>query len=222
MYLSRIEVDHDNRQKTRELTQLGAYHNWVEQSFPDEVADGSRLRHLWRLDKLGSDEFLLVLSENKPDLPELSRYGVAATAATKDYDSVLDSVTNGQHLQFRLTATPTHSVIKSGEKRGKVYQHVTVDQQRQWLIDHAETAGFKLEQMVDAGGDGPVRNNFDVVGRDRPILQHSHHKPVHLSRVSFEGVLVVTDAARFKETLVKGLGREKAYGMGLLTIIPKR
>ena len=36
--------------------------------------------------------------------------------------------------------------------------------------------------------------------------------------VVFEGVLTVTDADAFRNALVNGIGREKAYGMGLLTI----
>ena len=220
MYLSRVQVDRNNRQKTQDLTQLGAYHNWVEQSFPDEIASERRLRHLWRLDRLGSREFLLVLSDEKPDLKKLSRYGVDGSAATKDYEPLLNSVKEGQHLRFRLTANPTYTVMKDGDKRGKVYSHVTVTQQGEWLASHAEPAGFALEQV--ATDDGTVRDNFDVVGRDRPVMQHQYSRAVHLSRVSFEGVLVVKDLSLFKETLVKGIGREKAYGMGLLTIVPMR
>lgn len=36
MYLSRVEIDSQNRRKTKDLTHVGAYHNWVEQSFPAE------------------------------------------------------------------------------------------------------------------------------------------------------------------------------------------
>lgn len=46
MYLSRVEIDRDNRYKTRDLTHLGAYHNWVEQSFPEEIENNQRGRHL--------------------------------------------------------------------------------------------------------------------------------------------------------------------------------
>jgi CRISPR system Cascade subunit CasE len=42
---------------------------------------------------------------------------------------------------------------------------------------------------------------------------------VHLSRVVFEGLLQVQDLTAFKGTLIKGLGREKAFGMGLMTVI---
>jgi CRISPR system Cascade subunit CasE len=37
MYLSRVEIDTDNRQKIKDLSHLGAYHNWVERSFPAEM-----------------------------------------------------------------------------------------------------------------------------------------------------------------------------------------
>ena len=36
--------------------------------------------------------------------------------------------------------------------------------------------------------------------------------------MAFEGRLKVEDADVFKDALVNGIGREKAYGMGLLTI----
>ena len=37
-------------------------------------------------------------------------------------------------------------------------------------------------------------------------------------QAAFEGKLKVEDTTAFKDALVNGIGREKAYGMGLLTI----
>ena len=37
--------------------------------------------------------------------------------------------------------------------------------------------------------------------------------------VTYEGMLTVTDAELFRQALTQGIGREKAYGMGLLTIM---
>ena len=73
MYLSRVEIDSDNRQKIKDLSHLGAYHNWVERSFPQEIAKGERERHLWRLDSLNGKNYLLLLSPEKPDLHALER-----------------------------------------------------------------------------------------------------------------------------------------------------
>ena len=65
MYISRVELDIYNRQKIRDLTHLGAYHNWVEQSFREE--SGVRSRKLWRLDKINDKKYLLLVSGEKPD-----------------------------------------------------------------------------------------------------------------------------------------------------------
>ena len=37
--------------------------------------------------------------------------------------------------------------------------------------------------------------------------------------VTYEGILTVTDKDAFIKALTEGIGREKAYGMGMLTII---
>lgn len=215
-YLSRVQVDINNRYKTKDLTHLGAFHNWVEQSFPDEIATGQRHRHLWRLDVLSGKEYLLVLSESKPDLDLLERYGVPETATTKSYDNFLAQIQDGQVMRFRLTANPTHTVTRPGEKQGRVMPHITVNQQRQWLMDRAEKLGFQLLDQKT-----PATLSFDIVNRDWPTLHRKAGRGVRLSRVTFEGVLRVNDAQTFHQTLVTGIGREKAFGMGLITVIPE-
>ena len=40
-----------------------------------------------------------------------------------------------------------------------------------------------------------------------------------LREATYEGVLTVTDVDKFKELLCNGIGRGKAYGMGLLTVM---
>ena len=223
MYLSRVEVDSRNRQKTKDLTHLGAYHNWVEQSFPTEIAQGTRQRHLWRLDTLRGKRYLLVLSAEKPDIQKLATYGVPGTAMIKTYDSFLAKIQAGQILRFRLTANPSRKISRPGQKQGRVVPHITVKRQREWLTKRAADSGFQLvkKEVVD---DPKISGSlaFDVVNRDWPVLHHKKERSVRLSRVTFEGLLRVTDIEAFKTTLTHGLGREKAFGMGLMTVIPER
>ncbi|KRK34968.1 type I-E CRISPR-associated protein Cas6/Cse3/CasE [Loigolactobacillus bifermentans] len=218
MYLSRVEIDTKNRQKLKNFTHLGAYHNWVEQGFPDEINHGERRRHLWRLDQLTGKNYLLVLSENEPNKGQLEKYGVLGTATTKSYDQFLDTIKIGDIMRFRLTANPSYTAPRPGQKRGRIYPCVTIARQRQWLIKKAQAAGFKLvwQQPAIDEVDGFV---FDVVSRDYPMLHRKTGHGVHLSRVVFEGLLQVQDLTAFKGTLIKGLGREKAFGMGLMTVI---
>lgn len=219
MYLSRVEIATNNRQKIKELTHLGAYHNWVEQSFPSEIKRGERKRHLWRLDQLAGRNYLLVLSENKPEAAQLGQFGVSGTVMIKAYDQFLNSIKSGETMQFRLTANPSYSVRQPGEQRGRVYPHVTVEEQRQWLSDHAEKAGFKLVQQQLTTGENHDNFSFDIVKRDHPTLYRKTGCGIRLSRVTFEGLLQVQNVSVFKETLINGLGREKAFGMGLMTVI---
>lgn len=209
MYLSRVEIDFDNRRKMKELTHLGAFHNWVEQSFPNEIAAGQRNRHLWRIDSLHHKQYLLILSDTKPDLTQLVEYGVPHTATTKVYDHFLEAIQSGQNMRFRLTANPTHAVPQSDRKRSRITPYLKVEQQRQWLLQRTHKLGFQI-----------VHEDFDVVNKDWPRLQRKHGQGLRLLQVTYEGVLKVEDVQTFRQTLVKGIGREKAFGMGLMTVIP--
>ena len=44
-------------------------------------------------------------------------------------------------------------------------------------------------------------------------------RPVTLLAVTYEGVLQVTDAEQFRAMLCQGMGRGKAYGLGLMTVM---
>lgn len=215
MYLSRVEIDQGNRQKLKDLTHLGAYHSWVENSFPEKFGQ-DRPRHLWRIDTLRHKRYLLVVSAEKPNLNLLDKYGVPGTAETKNYDPFLEKVKQNMIYNFRLTANPVHRVTQPGQKNGKLYPHITIEKQKEWLINRAKNCGFEI--IKDESGI----YQFDVVSRDWPLLFHKGTKRVRLSRVNFEGQLKVVDLKLFKQHLISGIGKEKAYGMGMLTIIPVR
>lgn len=208
MYLSRIEIDSANRRKIKDLSHLGAFHNWVENCFPNEMQEGKRLRHLWRIDKLQGKEYLLLLSEEKPDVAMLERYGVIGTVQCKEYTPFLSRLAAKQKARFRLTANPSYRKCAPGQKNGKVYPHITLQQQKEWMQKHAAMAGFSVTEK-----------GFDVVERGYPILYKGNRR-VRLSRVTYEGILEIIDLEKFRKALSQGIGREKAYGRGLLTVIP--
>jgi len=225
MYLSRVEIDTHNRAKLKELTHLGAYHNWVEQSFPTELANHERNRHLWRVDTLGNKQFLLVLSSDMPTHEGLERYGVIGTTLIKPYDAFLARIQVDDILRFRLVANPTYAVTNSADKT-QIFPHVTVAQQRQWLIKKAEKNGFQLVQNAAAPvGDGQDNFAFDITSREyQPLYrrQSRSQRAVRLSQVAYEGLLQVSNREAFLNALQTGIGREKAFGMGLMTVIPER
>lgn len=216
MYISRVEIDDKNRQKLKELQSLGSYHNWVERSFPDEKK--SEFRHLWRIDRLQNKRYLLIVSPNKPDMVQLEKYGVRGTAQISNYDHYLNSLKENQILRFRLTANPVSrhngKVIKASMPADKKQGKNMLDRQKDWLLKRTAGKGFKIVKN-DLGMD-----DFEIVSRKLLRLKHRNDQAVNLKQVTYEGILQITDLEKFKETLVKGLGRERAYGMGLITVIP--
>lgn len=209
MYLSRVEIDRLNRKKTRDLTHLGAYHHWVEKSFPEEIEAGRRTRKLWRIDRIGNKEYLLIVSSVKPNRQALERYGVPGTGEVKEYSGFLASIKEGQHYRFRLQLNPVVSLSQGSGKRGRVVPHVTADQQKAYLLNRAEKNGFSLEE-----------GSFDLVDRTYLPLKKAGERELRLSSATYEGELVVTDLEQFYRTLTEGMGKKKAYGFGMMTIIP--
>ena len=210
MYLSRVEIDTKNRKKMRDLTHVGVYHAWVEDSFPNQTfnSDGVFPRKLWRIDNINQKKYLLLVSEEKPELEKLEKYGVNDTSQTKNYQPFIDSLKNGEKVRFRLVANPVISKFVPGQ-RGRVMPHVTIEQQEQFLIARSDKNGFMLKE-----------GEFAVIDHDFVNFKHKSGKTPRLSKTTYEGNLTITNIDKFKALLVKGFGKKKAYGFGLMTVIP--
>lgn len=217
MYLSRVKIDAYNRRNLRDLTHLGAYHAWVEDSFPDEREDikDNRTRKLWRVDQINGESYLLVLSKTKPDLDRLEKYGVESSAETKSYDKLLDSIEVGMKARFKVNLNTVKSICddKKHIKRGRLVP-VRLDELYKFFLDRTEKNGFSVKE-----------GEFDITSKGEKLFikkdaNEGKNTRVNLVSATYEGILTVTDVDKFKEALVNGIGRKKAYGFGLLTIIP--
>lgn len=209
MYLSRMELNTGERSTMKALVSPNLLHGAIEAAFP-----GPRERKLWRIDRLGGKHYLLLLSPEQPQLHRaVAQFGFPDSGRpweTKDYSTLLDRIREGGIWRFRLTANPTKACKEEAGGRGTVHAHITVNYQKQWLLERCRKHGFSLEE------DG-----FTVVESRwlRFYKGNSGRRPVSLLAVSYEGILKVTDAQLFKKTLTEGLGRGKAFGLGLLTVV---
>jgi CRISPR system Cascade subunit CasE len=183
-------------------------HAAVENCFSG--APGETGRKLWRTDRLGDKLFLLLLSTKTPDFTSFARQfcGDGQQGETKSCDELVARLRNGQQWQFRLRANPVHSVkdVANASERGKVYAHVTTEQQKDWLFKKSSTCGFELDEKA-----------YDVV-QSELIRFKRQNKSVTLGVATFEGILRLSDTSLFITSLKEGIGRAKAYGCGLLTV----
>lgn len=205
MYMTRMELDTSKRKTIMALASPGLFHGAIESAFNE------RGRNLWRIDKLKGKSYLLLVSDTKPDLTgAVEQFGIDGNCETRDYSVFLSQITEGRRYRFRLTANPVISKSAGPGARGEVLAHVTVSQQEKWLYDRAQKNGFSLMEGEYA------------VTQSQWVSFHKgkeHGRQVVFRAVTFEGVLTVTDKELFVNALMNGMGREKAYGCGLLTVV---
>lgn len=209
MYLSRVEIDYENRVALKELNHLGAFHNWVEQSFPEEIKNSERTRKLWRVDRLKNKNYLLIVSKDKPDFKRLEKYGVKGTAQAKDYDEFLKTFKNNDRMTFRVVLNPNKSISDRSLRRGKVIPLLHEDEQFKYLIDRSEKNGFSLNSK-----------DFYILKSNFETLYKPNGFKLDLIKAEYQGELTITDVEKFKIALTTGIGKKKAYGFGMMTVIP--
>jgi CRISPR system Cascade subunit CasE len=183
-------------------------HGALESCFP-----GERQHPLWRIDRLNGSEYLLLLSRQQTDLTTVAaQFGDEQEGwESREYSPLLQRIQPGTMWHFRLVANPTWSEPwGTGGKRGKVNAHTVPKFQKKWLMDRASKHGFELAE-----------DTFDVMHSQWYHFRKTKgsRESVDLLSVTYEGVLRVTDPEQFQTLLCHGIGRGKAYGMGLFTVV---
>ena len=203
MILSRIKLD------TAAISTKLAIANPQKMHAAVEECVNNAERKLWRIDELSASVYLLILSPNAPDFSHF-KYGY--NGESRDYSAVLQQIESGKLLNFRLCANPTYTKSAGTGNRGKICAHVTIEQRRKWLLDKACKWGFNLNE-----------DDFEIIVSDNISFRKKQGaKPVELGIAVYEGLLTVTDTELFKKALTDGIGRAKAYGCGMLTVVRQR
>lgn len=199
MYISRIVLNPERPATRRIVSQPRALHGMVQKSFPENTG-----RLLWKLDTSARDPQVYLLSQQKPSLEHVvERYGRPNDPngiVTKEYSPVLNAVEVGGKFKFMVPANPTITIQK---KRVPV---VGIPKLEEWFNSRSEPHGFIL------------RSGLTITDQKVHTIP-KEERTITLNSANFSGVLEVTDTDKFRNLLVNGFGRGKAYGMGFLTIM---
>ena len=180
-------------------------HGAVESAFA-----GERRRRLWRLDRLGERLYLLLLSEDAPELSGVvEQFGTGAAAETRSYDRFAAGGA-GQLLAVPADCKPhqklqRHPKPRSAGNRGRTLHNT---------VPEAVAVGARRKARLCLREEG-----FTVTRVQWQHFAKHGTRPVTLLAVTYEGVLQVTDAEQFRALLCQGMGRGKAYGLGLMTVM---
>lgn len=233
-YLSRVLLNPARPQTRRLLTNPQQVKGAILGEFASQPVTE---RVLWRADYRTvagrpSQAELLVLATSRPSWTGLiEQFGYPGDpdgeAQMRDYSPVLALVARGREFAFRVrvnpvqnTSNPEHPTeserrrLARNDRRSLRIAHRTVAAQIDWFMRRAAGWGFELP----IGSSGAP--DFRVAGREvldfvkGPKGQHR----VRIGTATFEGRLRVTDADRFTDILLAGIGPAKGYGCGLMTL----
>lgn len=201
MYLTRISLDVKKKETAKAFCDHGRFHALIEGCFA-----GERQHALWRLENDHPARSIMILSRDIPNLTRLESAVGTGNGRTIDYDKYLDAVSrNDAVLRFRMTANPTvtrrhdHAHVPLNIKRTERQPYCAED----WLRDKLKNGGAEvLESTVMAYQTVNIKQGAGKI-----------------FKVTFEGTLKVTDQNAFRNLLEKGVGRGKAYGCGLLSVM---
>jgi CRISPR system Cascade subunit CasE len=225
IYLSQLVLNPKDPGVRRDLTDVHDMHRTIMRAFPqvDDKAARERCGVLFRIDvRRDGTPTVLVQSTERPDWSPHTPTYLQTDPLTKRVDESFAILDTGRTLLFRLRANPTRRLlIRDGPDRerwnGKRVDIRGEAEQLEWLRRKGRDSGFELVEVRAHEGVPAVdaRSSGAVTGRRR---DSERKKKISFGSVLFEGILRVTDAAQFRQTLENGLGSGKAYGFGLLSV----
>jgi CRISPR system Cascade subunit CasE len=205
-YLTQVTVDFSTAARMR-LRDSYDWHRAVWKAFPGR--DNQPRDFLTRLDRRRNGFRLLLVSPVEPVRPDWCPPDVASWQTKPIPDAYF---TRNQYV-FQLCANATKKVSKerpdgSLTKNGRRVPLGKREELVEWINRKGDSGGFTVDEVT-------LRTFF----RGREYFARNGQPGLH-SAVEFQGLLTVTDPAKFYETFTRGVGPAKAFGFGLLVIAP--
>ena len=224
MYFSRVSIDSKSADPDDlvELVKGDVYnvHQILWRLFPEDPE--AKRDFLFRREVANGWPFFYLVSKRKPHpLTGLVR------VESKAYQPKLH---NGQQLAFSLRVNPV--ITKKSADGQKRYRHDIVMNAKRSLkvssISHTDysagelqhTVGIKwLGERAEKLGFGFGPENVRIFGYQQHRFASKNQKDkIQFSVLDYNGLLTVTESDRFYGTLMKGIGRAKAFGCGLMLV----
>ncbi len=201
MYLTQALIPYDAAARLK-LFDAYDWHQFVWRVFPGREQESRDF--LTRLERHERESRfrLIILSASPPQQPE----SVTDSAIVWQSKKVTDLFLNHTAYRFQLRGNPTKRDHKTRKRMPLLMQ----EEQRAWLDRKAQQSGFRvLAESLRILPEG--RQRFRDRAQKKAGLHHA---------VEFQGILVVEHRDRFREAFMRGIGPAKAFGFGLLALVP--
>lgn len=142
---------------------------------------------------------ILLLANRSPSGCIDGQYGVVRSKPISD-----DFLEHAQY-RFKVVINPTRRDSASGKLLPVKGREAVVD----WFCERTLSWGFQVST-----------EHLQVDQLDVLQFQGKQHHPITLAQAHLQGQLQVNDHDQFRNSFCRGIGRGRAFGCGLLQIVP--
>lgn len=218
-FITKIIVPYEVAIRELHIRDSYDWHQKVWKAFGDQGLQ--KREFLARLDEKEEGYRLLIVSSVKPHTPNW------CPPNSFECKPIPNNFLKHKHYRFNLLANPTKKVIDPQKKKvftsdGKLLRNknskrvplVCREDLVQWIQRKGANGGFEVDPET-----------LKTIPRRREYFSkpghagQKGHRGVH-SAIEFQGTLHVTGPQKFHDTFYKGIGSAKAFGFGLLLLIP--
>jgi CRISPR system Cascade subunit CasE len=159
---------------------------------------------------------ILVLSPRRPAYLTTSPFDVL----TKEFNPVFES---GQYLTFDLHLN-AEKRLRNGKRKNIISAYVDELQRRNFEFNWDQACYEAAREWLDdkSRKKGFIVHDFQVMRIINDEFQNSRNKKVFIHGLHLHGVLEITDPELFTQNYIKGIGKSKAFGYGMLLLAPYR
>ncbi len=200
MYLSRLDLQLSSPAVRQALRDCQDMHRTLMKAF-DCTREETDL--LYRVFKTDQNIYLYAQCTVLPLWERIEKNGFKCIKM-QDISSLQQHFIENTILRFSLLAYPSKKT-KVEERNSRRVLLRGPDERIDWLGRQGKKNGFTLLEAYEAAGE-------------QPLVGEKNSGKFYLTGVPFEGILKITDADAFQRGFLKGIGPEKAYGLGLLMI----
>lgn len=225
MILTRIRLNPMHRLTYRLIGDVDALHKTLCACVGDK-RDAAGL--LFRIEE---GPVLLVQSQTQPDWSKFTkeRNVLQGDPEDKAFEPVFVA---GATYAFRLRCRPSKKVKVDGKKNSSQRFLRTEEERFAWLSRQGEAHGFTVKRVEITheswslpDGPSPSQRAGDLEQAESEestegVGSNSARATRTMPGVRFDGVLMVTDPEKLLAAVRNGIGPQKAFGFGLLSLAP--
>jgi CRISPR system Cascade subunit CasE len=207
-HITKLTLNPSHRDVRADLRDAHRMHRRIMTMLPDHVGDTARadLNVLWRIENPGGGDTApcVYVQASTPLDTSRSPRGYLTTHTTRDLAPLLAVIAERGTVRYQVT-------VNTSTRNGRTKRTIAVpgEQLMAWWERKAATAGLHINgALTDIGAPYVITGN-------KPDSQPIKHVGARIV-----GIATITDTDAITNAIVNGIGRGRAYGLGLITVIP--